>query len=123
MDGSKLKAVNSIDRNLNLQTLTDKLKRIEEKVQKYLNEIEETDRKEGEAQVNKGRQGTLRDRVQKLREKTGLYSRLLSNLRESGQNEVSLTDPDSRLMKDRGKLDVCYNTHAAVLQRTHDRRV
>ncbi len=34
---------------------------------------------------------------------------------ETGQREVSLTDPDSRLMKaDNQKLDVCYNVESAV---------
>ena len=34
-------------------------------------------------------------------------------MKEMGQEEVSLTDPDSRLMKNNGKLDVCYNVETA----------
>jgi hypothetical protein len=127
IDGSKLKAVNSIDRNLNLKTLADKLRRIEEKIQRYLKEIEENDRTEEVASSPQprtrmrtmSRQSQLTGRVQKLREKMNLYSGLLRNLNESGKNEVSLTDPESRLMKDRGRLAVCFNTHVAVDSKEH----
>jgi transposase len=120
IDGSKLRAVNSIDRNLNLKTLADKLKRVDEKIQKYLKEIDENDAiEEGASSSKFGEKEKLRERVQKLREKTNLYSGLPRKLNESGENEVSLTDPDSRLMKDRGKLAVCYNAHAAVDSKEH----
>ena len=48
-----------------------------------------------------------------------LYSGLLNRLKESDMNELSLTDPDSRLMKDRGRKDVCYNTHMVVDSKNH----
>ena len=121
LDGTKLKAVNSKERNLNLKTLADKLKRIEEKIEKYLKEIEANDRSD-EAQLPSPqveRRSKLRERIQKLREKMNQYSSLLCSLKESGGNEVSLTDPDSRLMKDRGRMDVCYNTHMAVDSKSH----
>jgi len=121
LDGAKLKAVNSKKKNLNLKTLADKLKRIEEKIEKYLKEIEANDRSD-EAQLPSpqvGRRSKLRERIQKLREKMNQYSNLLCSLKESGENEVSLTDPDSRLMKDRGRMDVCYNTHMVVDSKNH----
>ena len=37
----------------------------------------------------------------------------------SGTNEISLTDPDARLMKTRHGLDVCYNGHIAVESENH----
>jgi transposase len=121
LDGTKFKAVNSKERNLNLKTLADRLRRIEEKIEKYLEEVEANDRREEEAssQHEMRRQGKLRERIQKLREKMSLYSGLLNRLKESDMNELSLTDPDSRLMKDRGRMDVCYNTHMVVDSKNH----
>jgi hypothetical protein len=40
-------------------------------------------------------------------------------LKESSLNEVSLTDPESRLMKNRGKIEPCYNSHVAVDDKNH----
>lgn len=122
IDGSKLRAVNSIDRNLNLKTLAEKLKRIDEKIQRYLDEVEENDVADEDTsklEAKRKRNVKLKERVQKLKERMETYAGLLHKLRESGENEVSLTDPDSRLMKDRGKLAVCYNAHIAVDSKEH----
>ncbi|HKM60270.1 MAG TPA: IS5/IS1182 family transposase, partial [Candidatus Bathyarchaeia archaeon] len=47
------------------------------------------------------------------------YTELLRKLKESNFNEVSLTDPESRLMKNRGKIEPCYNSHVAVDDKNH----
>ena len=47
------------------------------------------------------------------------YSELLNKLKESKQNEVSLVDPDCRLMKNRGRIEPCYNGHVAVDDKNH----
>ena len=49
IDGVKLKAVNSIDRNFNQKTLTYRLKIIDERVSKYLKEMEALDKEEEKA--------------------------------------------------------------------------
>ena len=49
IDGVKLKAVNSIDRNFNQKTLIYRLKMIEERVSKYLKEMESSSTRRGES--------------------------------------------------------------------------
>lgn len=44
---------------------------------------------------------------------------LLDKVKASGQNEVSLTDADCRLMKNHGKTEPCYNVEAAVDGKNH----
>ena len=46
VDGVKFKAVNSLDNNYNQKSLTYRLRVIEERVSKYIREMEEEDRKE-----------------------------------------------------------------------------
>ena len=53
IDGVKLKAVNSIDRNFNQKTLTYRLKIIDERVSKYLKEMETLDKEEEKAQATR----------------------------------------------------------------------
>jgi len=122
IDGVKLKAVNSIGRNLNVKTLPDKLKHIDEKIESFLKEMEEADRAEeemAEGQKNERNATILKEKIEKLEEKKREYTNLLSQLQSSGEKEVSLTDQDSRLMKNRGKLEVCYNLHTAVDSKNH----
>jgi transposase len=119
IDGVKLDAVNSNGRNFDKKKLINRLKRIDEAVERYLNEIEERDSREagslGEGEANNdGRAEHLREKLKKLEKRKEEYTKLLEELKESGKREVSLTDPDSRLMKNNGKMEVCYNTLAAV---------
>jgi hypothetical protein len=70
-------------------------------------------------QEEEGAKDFLHEKIMKLRERKDAYSRLLKRLEESKEKEVSLTDPDSRLMKNRGRLEPCYNSHVAVDSKNH----
>jgi transposase len=115
IDGVKLKAVNSIDRNFNQKNLTYRLKIIDERVSKYLKEMETLDKEEEKAQATR----ELEEKLNNIMKRKEEYTELLRKLKESSLNEVSLTDPDCRLMKNRGKIEPCYNSHVAVDDKNH----
>jgi hypothetical protein len=117
VDGTKIKAVNSLDKNFNRKNLVYRMKTIDEHVLKYLIEIEDEDRREEEA--NSKHVEMLQEKVRKLIRRKDEYSELLCKLKESEQNEVSLVDPDSRLMKNRGRIEPCYNGQVAVDDKNH----
>ena len=117
IDGTKFKAVNSLDRNFNRDNLSYRLKMIDEHVSKYIREMEEEDKKE--EQANSKHADLLQEKVQKLMKRKKEYEQLLCKLKESKQNEVSLVDPDCRLMKNRGRIEPCYNSHVAVDDKNH----
>ena len=117
VDGTKFKAVNSLDRNFNRKNLVYRIRMIDEHVSKYLAEIEEEDRKEGQADSKHVE--VLQEKVQKLMNRKEEYSELLRKLKESKQNEVSQVDPDCRLMKNRGRIEPCYNGQVAVDDKNH----
>jgi hypothetical protein len=115
IDGVKFKAVNSIDRNFNQKTLVYRLKTIDERVSKYLSEMEALDKEEEKAEAAR----ELEEKLKKIMKCKEEYTELLRKLKESNLNEVSLTDPESRLMKNRGKIEPCYNSHVAVDDKNH----
>ncbi len=117
VDGTKFKAVNSLDNNFNCKNLAYRMKMIDQHVSKYLAEIEEQDRKE--EQANSKQADILQEKIQKLMKRKEEYSELLHKLQESKQNEVSLVDPDCRLMKNRGRIEPCYNGQVAVDDKNH----
>jgi len=125
IDGSKFKAVNSTKRNLNKQTLPKRLKRVENSIAQYLKKLEENDEaekegKDDDSSTAAAKVDSLRDKLAKLEEKKQEYVRAQNLMRETGQKEVSLTDPDSRLMMvGSQKLDVCYNVESAVDSKNH----
>ncbi|MGD0646253.1 MAG: IS5/IS1182 family transposase, partial [Candidatus Bathyarchaeia archaeon] len=61
VDGTKFKAVNSLDQNFNRKNLSYRMKIIDKHVSKYLIEIEEEDRKE--AQANSKHADLLQEKV------------------------------------------------------------
>ena len=117
IDGVKFKAVNSIDRNFNRKTLSYRLKVIDEKVSRYINEMEETDREEEKREAK--HTDFLEEKVKNMMKCKEEYAELLRKLKESKQTEISLTDPESRLMKNRGRIEPCYNSHVAVDDKNH----
>ncbi len=117
IDGSKFKAVNSSDRNFSQTKLEKRIKEIEEKVEKYLADLDRADEQEGEAK-EVGAEG-LKEKIEKLRERKGRYGELLKELERSGESQISLTDPDSRAMPLTPKGDVSYNVQVAVDSKHH----
>jgi transposase len=112
IDGSKFKAVNSKHRNFTKKKLRKALKRIDEKIEQYLNELDANDEKE--AEVHKVTAEELNKKIQRLKERKVHYQQLREELETSGESQVSLTDPDSRSMPKSPKVDVGYNVQVAV---------
>jgi len=113
IDGSKFKAVNSKECNFNEKKLSDRLARIEAKIQEYLKELEANDHAEDKAGGEKSAQ-EITAILNDLMARKEQYQGYVQELAQSGQTQKSLTDPDSRLMKGNGKMDVCYNVQSAV---------
>ena len=88
---------------------------IEETASRYIQELEDADREEEKNQAKHG----LEDKVRALLKKKEKCEELLRKMKESGQNEVALTDPECRLMKNRGRVEPCYNAHVAVDAKNH----
>ena len=119
IDGTKFRAVNSKGRHFNAETLNERLKQAGG-IERYLREIDENDSAEGgmpsggERTDAADRVKSLNEKIAKLKEKKGEYEGMLRKMEETDETEISLTDPDSRMMRNNGKLDVCYNVQAAV---------
>lgn len=113
IDGSKFKAVNSKKKNFNEAKLTKKLSEIDEKIEKYFRELEEND-DDDETSTCTSECTDLKAKIEQLKERKEEYQNLLSRLKESGETQISLTDPDSRAMVNNQRIDVCYNVQTTV---------
>ena len=116
VEGSKFKAVNSGQRNFSQKKLEKRLKEIDKKVERYLDEMERADKQE---QKNRVTAEDLKGKIDKLKERKGRYEELLKELKASGEKQVSLTDPDSRAMALTPKGEVSYNVQTAVDSKHH----
>jgi len=116
IDGTKLKAVNAVERNHNPAKLTERLKRIDERLEEFLSRLEAADSCEAEAASQALTVQGLQQKLQALREARGRWQQKLERLKESGEAELSETDPESRAMR---KVGVGYNGQIAVDSKHH----
>lgn len=111
IDGSKFKAVNSKDRNFCEAKLKDRIKRLTSRIDEYMRQMDEIDATEKDGE---GTKADIQQTIGELEKRMETYQTYLAQLSESGENQISLTDPDSRLMRGRNGSDVSYNVQTAV---------
>jgi transposase len=113
VDGSKFAAVNSKKRAFTKKTIEKKLVSIDEHIQDYLDELDKND--EEESDIDKPTKEELEEKIKSLKKRKKDYEKLQEELEKSGNTQICLTDPDSRMMRTPGNgRDVCYNVEIAV---------
>ena len=113
IDGSKFRAQNAKDRNFSAGKLRVLIAEIDTKVAAYLHELETHDQAEA-AVPPRASAAQLQEKIAALRQRGGKYQEHLAALEQSGESQVSLTDPDARLMSQGAGSVVAYNVQAAV---------
>lgn len=115
IDGSKFKAVNAKDNNFTLSKLDDRIRRLDEHISIYMEELDAYDHEEG----RKLSKEELQRKLDVCKERKERYEDYRNMLERSGESQLSLTDPDSRLMKANEGFCVGYNVQTAVDAESH----
>jgi transposase len=108
-DGTKFKACNNKKNNFSRKKLDARLAGMEKKIKKYMDEIDSADKaEEFIPSVN-----TVK--LQELLKRKEKYEEYKKQLEATGENEISIVDPDARLMgNNRGGVEMAYNVQSAV---------
>jgi len=110
VDGTKLRAVNARDQNFNQSKLEELIARADARLAEYLAQLDERDQREGgQAQPSRAE---LEQKIAALEEKQDWHKELLVQMQGSEEKQVSVTDPDSRRMRE-GSV-VGYNAQSVV---------
>jgi hypothetical protein len=112
VDGTRIKAVNHKDRNFTKGSLQKFIAAADKKLEDYLNRLDAGDTQEHA--TGGSRVKNLAEKIAALKKKRGEYAAHLSALEESGESQISLTDPDSRAIAAHTKVGVGYNAQIAV---------
>ena len=94
VDGTRIKAVNSRDRNFTEGKLQRELEASQERLERYLRQTDAMD--EADAGPGTAPAPDLAQRIAALRERRAPLESHRKALQESGQEQLSLTDPDAR---------------------------
>src|SRR5215510_10820197 len=120
IDGSKFKAVNNRDKNFTRAKVERRRAQLEESVARYLSQLDTADRQEPtEALAAKATR--LKEKLAKLKEEMGKLATYEKQMLAASDQQISLTDPDSRSMatSGRGSGVVGYNVQVAVETEHH----
>ena len=115
IDGSKFKAVNNRDKNFTRAKMERRMAQIEASVARYLRQLDSADRQEpSDARTTKT--SRLKEKIAKLKEEMQRLQGLKARMLAAPDQQISLTDPDSRSMatSGRGSGVVGYNVRVAV---------
>src|SRR5215467_15382290 len=101
IDGSKFKAVNNRDKNFTHAKMERRMAQIEESVARYLQQLDTADRQEP-SEALKTKTSRLKEKIEKLKEQMRRLEILKVEMLSTPDQQVSLTDPDSRSMATSG---------------------
>jgi Transposase DDE domain len=115
IDGSKFKAVNNRDKNFTRAKMERRLAQIEESVARYLSQLDTADLQEP-SEALAAKTAHLIDKLAKLASEMERLKAIEKAMLASPDQQISLTDPDSRSMatSGRGSGVVGYNVQVAV---------
>jgi transposase len=120
IDGSKFKAVNNRDRNFTRAKVARRRAQLEESVARYLSQLDTIDRQEP-SETLALKTDRLKEKLVKLDEEMAKLAAMEKQMLASPDQQISLTDPDSRSMatSGRGSGVVGYNVQVAVDTEQH----
>ena len=115
IDGSKFKAVNNRDKNFTRAKMERRLAQIEESVARYLSQLDTADLQEP-SEALAAKTAHLKEKLAKLAVEMQRLKVIEKAMLASPDQQISLTDPDSRSMatSGRGSGVVGYNVQVAV---------
>jgi transposase len=120
IDGSKFKAVNNRDRNFTRAKVERRRAQLEESVARYLSQLDTADLQEP-SEALAAKTAHLKEKLAKLESEMQRLAALEKQMLASPDQQISLTDPDSRSMatSGRGSGVVGYNVQVAVETEHH----
>ena len=104
-DSTKLRAQNSKKNNYNQAKIDRHVAYIDNKLEEYTRALAESD----------GDNEQIMDEIKKQLERKDNYKKLEKQLKESGENQISISDPESRQIMVRNNItEVAYNVQTTV---------
>ena len=104
IDGTKIRAQNSKHNCITQNGLEKKIAYAEEQIEIYLAAMEQQN----------GTDVSIKEKLEAYQQLKEKYETQREELRIEGLEQKTLTDPESRRMKNNGALDICYNVQAAI---------
>ena len=126
VDGSKIRACNSKDKNFTKNKLDDRIKWLNGHTDEYLRILKEMDEQEDKEEAGLSEEDPeqltreiIEAKLKEAKERLAKYEGYRELMEKKGVSQLSLTDAGAKLMKDKNGFQVSYNAQTAVDSETH----
>lgn len=119
VDGSKFQACNSKDNNFTKNKLDDRIQWLNAHTDEYLRILNEMDERESQGEEELLTRENIEAKLKEAQERLARYENYQKQMEETGASQLSLTDGDAKLMKNKNGFAVSYNPQTAVDSNTH----
>lgn len=119
IDGSKFQANNSKNNNFTKNKLDDRIKWLDGHTDEYLRILKEMDEEKDLDEDVELTRGLVEQKLKEAQERLERYRGYQKIMEETGASQLSLTDADAQLMKNKNGFAVSYNPQTAVDSETH----
>ena len=111
VDGTRLKAVNSGQRNFTMGKLAKAMAESDERLARYLKQLDDADKNDT---IPAARVDNLEEKIAAIKDRRARLEEHRADLEASGEDQISLTDSDARAMHSSSRIGVGYNIQIAV---------
>lgn len=120
VDGTKIQANNAKDNNFTKNKLDDRIKWLNGHTDEYLRILNEMDKQEEtDGILGELTRESLEAKLKEVQERLARYEGYQKLMEETGASQLSITDADAKLMKNKNGFTVAYNPQTAVDSETH----
>ena len=119
IDGSKIQALNAKDRNFTANKLDDRISWLDAHCAEYLRQIKEADEQDDDLDKGTVSKEELERKLKEAQERLAKYQEYRKIMEDNGLSQLSLTDADAKLMKNKNGFAVAYNVQTAVDSESH----
>jgi transposase len=117
VDGTKVRAQNSHDNCYTAEVLEKKIANIEEKLQKFFEELDENDSEDNKASDTTPE--AVKKAIEELKNRKEKYDEYLKQLEKIGEKQLLTTDPEAHRMHTKDGFHSCFNIQTAVDSESH----
>ena len=117
VDGTKIIASNAKDKNFSCSKLDERIGWLEKHIEEYLRQMDQMDCEE--AANGTFTKEELDAKLEEARERLARYQGYRDYMEQNNLSQISLTDADAKLMKNRNGFTVSHNVQSVVDSETH----
>ena len=113
-DGTKIRAQNSRNRYYSIKKIDNTISYFNSQIEHYTALLKSSDSDSNSSETSDEEAIHFKEKISNYEKKIDEFTNLKKKMMDNGLSQITLTDPDSRMMTSHGNSDICYNFQTSV---------